>query len=177
MQNYWSLDLKSKQEEPLFAPGTYRVFRETWPSGPWSTSKAPFPPISRPPSCLGAKRGLISRTAAGNRVYFSPLSLDRVIVRSSVIIIFKFVNEILRCYHSNETSFIELLRSVIHFLGFSEKKFVMFCRFLHWTLLGATERVNLVHAHLLMWGRLPPEFLNSLLFLIRWTSHCTVTSL
>ena len=36
---------------------------------------------------------------------------------------FKSVDEILWCYHSNETTLVDLLRGAIYFLGFYKKKF------------------------------------------------------
>ena len=40
--------------------------------------------------------------------------------------IFKPVNKILRCYHLNETSLVELLRGKIYFVSFHQKKFDCF---------------------------------------------------
>ena len=50
------------------------------------------------------------------------------------------MDEILWCYHSNETSLTELLHSSIYFPGFSKKKIEISCGFLLWQLLVA--RVN-----------------------------------
>ena len=41
-----------------------------------------------------------------------------------VVLTFEFVDEILWCDHSNETSLAELLHNTIYFLGFYNKKFL-----------------------------------------------------
>ena len=43
-----------------------------------------------------------------------------------VVLTFEFVDETLWCDHSNETSLAELLHSTIYFLGFYNKKFLVF---------------------------------------------------
>ena len=47
----------------------------------------------------------------------------------SVVLTFESVDEILRCGHSNETSFAVLLRVTIHFSIFYKMKFGIFLQF------------------------------------------------
>ena len=49
-----------------------------------------------------------------------------------VVLTFESVDEILWCDHSNDTSFVELLHSTSHFLGFYKKKErnMQFCEFI-----------------------------------------------
>ena len=51
----------------------------------------------------------------------------------SFALTFKSVDEILWCYHSNESSLGELLLSIIYFLGFYKTKFVSFCDWFFWS--------------------------------------------
>ena len=51
----------------------------------------------------------------------------------SFALTFKSVDEILWCYHSNESSLGELLLSIIYFLGFYKTKFVSFSDWFSWS--------------------------------------------
>ena len=51
-----------------------------------------------------------------------------------VVLTFESVDEILKCYHSNETSLAELLRGSIYFLGFYKRKSKLFGIFVFFSL-------------------------------------------
>ena len=65
-------------------------------------------------------------------MFLSKLNLSvlyQVIARLFFNLTFKSVDEILQCYHSNDTSFAELLYRNIYFLRFYKKKFERFVKF------------------------------------------------
>ena len=65
-------------------------------------------------------------------MFLSKLNLSvlyQVIARLFFNLTFKSVDEILQCYHSNDTSFAELLCRNIYFLRFYKKKFERFGKF------------------------------------------------
>ena len=65
-------------------------------------------------------------------MFLSKLNLSvlyQVIAKLFFNLTFKSVDEILQCYHSNDTSFAELLYRNIYFLRFYQKKFERFAKF------------------------------------------------
>ena len=65
-------------------------------------------------------------------MFFSKLNLSvlyQVITRLFFTLTFECVDEILQCYHSNDTSFAELLYRHIYFLRFYKTKFERFAKF------------------------------------------------
>ena len=62
----------------------------------------------------------------------TPLILDLVMGRRSISLTFRYVDEYLWCYHSNETSLADVLRCTISFVKFStNRNFDFFVNFYH----------------------------------------------
>ena len=64
-----------------------------------------------------------------------------------VVITFGSLDEILQCYHSNETVLPQLLRITIYILTFYKKKFRILLTFLLWSLLGLSKVVKKFLSH------------------------------